>query len=80
VKSTRREGEWANAGKAELWNWTVDGEGSALRSGFSSPGKRVKRSTHWIGGWLGFRAGLDTGVANRIIPMLPVDQSQQPNP
>jgi hypothetical protein len=30
-----------------------------------SPGKRV-RGTHWIGGWVGFRAGLEV-VAKREI-------------
>jgi hypothetical protein len=46
------------------------GERSALRSGRFTHGERVP-GTHWIGAWVGFRAGLDT-VARRkkSLPLL----------
>jgi len=44
---------------------------SASRSGRFNPGVRVL-GTHWIKGWVGLRAGLDTGgkSKNAIILML----------
>jgi hypothetical protein len=36
----------------------VGGEWSVLRSGRFTPGERAP-GTHWIGGWVGSRAGLD---------------------
>jgi len=39
----------------------VGGEWSASRSGRFTPRERAP-STHWIGGWVGPRAGLDRSV------------------
>jgi hypothetical protein len=32
-----------------------------------TPGKRAP-GTHWIGGWVGLRAGLDAGARRKICP------------
>jgi len=49
--------------------FTLDGgEWSASHSGHFTPRGRA-HSTHWIGGWIGLRAGLDT-VAKRQNPCL----------
>jgi hypothetical protein len=44
------------------------GERSASRPGRFTPGERDP-STYWIGGWVGYRAGLDV-VEKRKIPNL----------
>jgi hypothetical protein len=41
------------------------GEWSASRSGRFIPGERAT-GTHWIGGWVGPRAGVDTEVKKKI--------------
>jgi len=41
-----------------------EGEWSASRSGRFTPGESVP-DTHWTGGWVGPRAGLDTAMAKR---------------
>jgi hypothetical protein len=43
------------------------GEWSASRPGRFTPRERAT-GTHWIGGWVGSRAGLDT-LSNRKIPI-----------
>jgi len=46
---------------------TLDGgEWSVSRRGQFTPREKA-RDTHWIGGWVGPRTGLDT-VVNRTIP------------
>jgi hypothetical protein len=45
---------------------TIDGgEWLASRSGCFTPRERAP-GTHWIGGWVGYRAGLDTVVKRKI--------------
>jgi hypothetical protein len=44
------------------------GERSATRPGCLTPGE-IAPGTHWVGGWVGFRAGLDD-VEKRILPTL----------
>jgi hypothetical protein len=44
------------------------GEWSALRPGERTPG------THWTGGWVGLRAGLDTEARGKILsPLLGIE-------
>jgi hypothetical protein len=43
------------------------GEWSASRSGRFIPREKAP-GTHWIGGWAGIRAALDTAVVKRKIP------------
>jgi hypothetical protein len=46
------------------------GEWSASRPGrFLSPGKDPLPSTHWLGGWVGSRAGLDAVVWRKFISL-----------
>jgi hypothetical protein len=42
---------------------------SALRPGRSTPGKELP-GTHWIGGWIGPRAGLDDVERRKIVHLL----------
>jgi hypothetical protein len=42
--------------------WSASRPGRALPPGERTPG------THWIGGWVGPRAGLDTGARRKICP------------
>jgi hypothetical protein len=47
----------------------LDGDGwSASRSGRFTPRERTS-STHWIGGWVGPRAGLDSAVKKNSQPL-----------
>jgi hypothetical protein len=45
------------------------GERSASRSGRFIPGE-IAPSTHWIGGWVDPRAGLDSVKKRKILPLL----------
>jgi hypothetical protein len=42
------------------------GEWSASRHGRFTP-REIAPGTHWIGGWVGTRAGLDTEVNRKIL-------------
>jgi hypothetical protein len=53
----------------------VGGEWSASRPGRFTPGKNVP-DTHWIGGWMGPRAGMDTVEKRKILT--PPDLKLQP--
>jgi hypothetical protein len=44
------------------------GEWSASRPGRFTPRERAS-STHWIGGWVGPRAGLDAVVKRKILSL-----------
>jgi hypothetical protein len=46
----------------------VGGEWSASRSGRFTPGERTP-GTHWIGGWVGPRAGLDTVEKRKLLTL-----------
>jgi hypothetical protein len=47
----------------------VQGERSASRQGRYTPGETAP-GTHWIGGWVGPRAGLDTVVKKKFLTLL----------
>jgi hypothetical protein len=51
-----------------LTSVVVGGEWSASLPGRFTPGERVP-GTHWIGGWVGPRAGLDDVEGRRIFPL-----------
>jgi hypothetical protein len=44
------------------------GEWSASRPGRFTPGK-IALSTHWVGSWVGLRAGLDTGEEKSLLSL-----------
>jgi hypothetical protein len=46
----------------------VRGEWSASRSGRFIPGE-IAPGTHWIGGWVGPRTGLDDVEKTKILPL-----------
>jgi hypothetical protein len=46
----------------------VVGEWSALPSGLFTPGESVP-GTHWIGGWVGPRAGLDAAEKRTFLTL-----------
>jgi hypothetical protein len=46
----------------------VGGEWSASRRGPFTPEERVP-GTHWIGGWVGPRAGLDDMERRKLLPL-----------
>jgi hypothetical protein len=58
---------WGNEGIVpRILNLALDGgEWSTSRYGRFNSLKRVL-GTHWIGGWMGSRAGLDTEVKRKI--------------
>jgi hypothetical protein len=60
----RRIGEWRYNSTHSLTTALVGGEWSASRPGRFTPRERTP-GNHWIGGWVGPRAGLDA-VVNRI--------------
>jgi hypothetical protein len=47
----------------------VGGEWSSSRSGRFTPGERAP-GTHWIGGWVGPKAGLDDMEKRKFLPLL----------
>jgi hypothetical protein len=47
---------------ATRWRWVV----SVTPRPRFTPGERTP-GTHWIGGWVGFRAGLDAGARRKIL-------------
>jgi hypothetical protein len=49
----------------------IGGEWSASRLGRASPPGKGPPSTHWIGGWMGPRAGVDTEARGTILSPLP---------
>jgi hypothetical protein len=48
------------------------GEWSASRLGRFAPRERAP-GTHWTGGWVGSRAGLDTGEEKNSEPLLGIE-------
>jgi hypothetical protein len=48
----------------------VEGEWSASRPCRFTPGKRAAPSTHWIGGWVDPRAGLDDMEKRKLLTLL----------
>jgi hypothetical protein len=61
----RRIGEWRYSYTHSLTSALDGGEWSASRPGRFTPRERAI-STHWIGGWVGTRAVLDTVVKRKI--------------
>jgi hypothetical protein len=53
---------------AFLTSALVGGEWSATRPGHFTPGERVP-GTHWIGGWVGLRAGLDDVETRKFLTL-----------
>jgi hypothetical protein len=52
---------------------TLDGgEWSASHPGRFTPRKRAP-GTHWIGGWVGPRAGLDDVEKRKVLPLLGIE-------
>jgi hypothetical protein len=49
--------------------------GVTPRPGFT-PGERIS-ATHWIGGWVGLRAGLDTGYRKHPLPLPGIEPRPQ---
>jgi hypothetical protein len=47
----------------------VGGERSDSRPGHNTPWERARR-THWIGGWMGPRAGLDDTEKRKFLTLL----------
>jgi hypothetical protein len=60
-----RIGEWRYNSTHFLTSALDGGELSASRPGRFTPGERAS-DTHWIGGWVGPRAVLDTVVKRKI--------------
>jgi hypothetical protein len=59
-------GEWIYKNSTHSLTSALDGgERSASRPGSSTPRERA-HGTHWIGGWVGHRAGLDAVVRRKI--------------
>jgi hypothetical protein len=54
----------------------VGGKWSASRPGRFNPGERA-HGTHWIGGWVGPRAGLDDVEKRKFLP--PRDSNSDPS-
>jgi hypothetical protein len=50
----------------------VGGEWSASRPSSFTPEERAP-STHWIGGWVGPRTGLDNVEGRKILPLLELE-------
>jgi hypothetical protein len=65
VKVTERIEEWRYSSTHSLTLALYGGEWSALRPGRFTPRERTP-DTHWIGGWVGPRAGLDAVVKRKI--------------
>jgi hypothetical protein len=61
----RRIGEWRYSSTNYLTSALDGGEWSASRPGRFTPRERAP-GTHWIGGWVGFRAVLDAVVKRKI--------------
>jgi hypothetical protein len=59
-------GEWRYSSTHSLTSALDGGELSASRTGRFTPRERAP-GTHWIGGWVGTRAGLEAEV-NRKVP------------
>jgi hypothetical protein len=59
-------GEWRYSSTHSLTSKLDECEGSALRQGRFNRRERAP-STHWIGGWVGSRAGLDTVSKRKIL-------------
>jgi hypothetical protein len=55
-----------------LTSTLVGAEQSASRPGRFTPGERAP-GTHWIGSWVGPRAGLDDVEARIILPLLELE-------
>jgi hypothetical protein len=51
-------GEWMYRSTFFLSSALVGGEWSTSRTGHFTPGERAP-GTHWVGGWVDLRAGLD---------------------
>jgi hypothetical protein len=62
---------WGNGGTAPLFiMWTLNGsELLASRPGSFTEGERAN-VTNWIGGWAGFRTGLDAVDKRKVLPRL----------
>jgi hypothetical protein len=58
-------GEWRHSSRDYLTLALDGGKWSTSRPGRFTPRERV-RGTRWIGGWVGFRAGLDAVVKRKI--------------
>jgi hypothetical protein len=58
----RRCSSYSYLTSATRWGWVV----SVMPRPRFTPGERTP-STHWIGGWLGLRAGLNAGARRKII-------------
>jgi len=58
-------GEWRYSSIYSLTSVLGGGERSDLRPGHFTPKERAP-ATHWIGGWVSPRAGLDTVVKRKI--------------
>jgi hypothetical protein len=52
----------------------VEGEWSASRSGHFTAEEKAP-GTHWIGGWMGPRTGLDDEYRRQILPLLEIRPS-----
>jgi hypothetical protein len=58
----RRHSSYSYLTSAARWGWVV----SVTPRPRFTPGKRTP-GTHWIGGWVGLRAGLNAGAGRKIL-------------
>jgi hypothetical protein len=61
--------EWTQGSAFYLTSVLVGGESSALCPGRFTPGEKA-HDTHWIGGWVGPRAGLDDVEKRKFLTLL----------
>jgi hypothetical protein len=65
---------WSGGIASPFLTSALDGvEWSASRPGRNIPGETA-RVTHWIGGWVGLRVGLDAMEKRKILPLSETEQ------